>query len=75
MRIEIEKEDDGRWIADVGDIPGAMVYGMTRQEALAKAKALALRIIADRIDHGEFIPELDELFGSFSNRAGKAVCE
>ena len=51
MRIEIEREDDGRWIAEVPDIPGVMAYGITRQDAVAKAEALALRIIADRIDH------------------------
>lgn len=62
MRIEIEREDDGRWIAEIPDLPGAMVYGMTREEALAKVEALALRVIADRLDHGEAIPELDELF-------------
>jgi predicted RNase H-like HicB family nuclease len=62
MRIEIEREDDGRWIAEVPDIPGVMVYGTTRQDAVAKAEALALRIIADRIDNGETIPELDEMF-------------
>lgn len=62
MNIEIELEDDGRWIAEVPDLPGVMVYGGTREEALAKVEALALRVIADRIDHGEAIPELDELF-------------
>jgi predicted RNase H-like HicB family nuclease len=62
MRIEIEREDDGRWIAEVPDLPGVMVYGATRQDALAKAEALALRVIADRLDHGETVPELDELF-------------
>jgi len=62
MRVEIEREDDGRWIAEVPDLPGVMVYGATRQAALAKAEALALRVIADRLDHGEAIPELDELF-------------
>ena len=62
MRIETEREDDGRWIAEVTDIPGVMAYGSTQREAVAKVEALALRIIADRIDHGEAIPELDELF-------------
>jgi len=62
MRIEIDIEDDGRWIAEVPDIPGVMAYGTTRQEAVAKVEALALRVIADRIDHGEKIPELDEMF-------------
>jgi predicted RNase H-like HicB family nuclease len=62
MNIEIEMEDDGRWIAEVPDLPGVMVYGTTRRDAVAKAEALALRVIADRLDHGETIPELDELF-------------
>ena len=62
MKIEIEKETDGRWIAEVDDLPGAMAYGKTREEAVAKVEALALRVIADRLDHGESIPELDELF-------------
>jgi predicted RNase H-like HicB family nuclease len=62
MKIEIEKEDDGRWIAEVPELPGVMVYADTRDAAIAKAEALALRAIADRLDHGESIPELDELF-------------
>ena len=62
MRIEIEREDEGRWIAEVPDIPGVMAYGVNRQDAVAKVEALALRIIAERIDHGEAIPELDEMF-------------
>jgi predicted RNase H-like HicB family nuclease len=62
MKIDIEKEEDGRWIAEVSDLPGVLAYGKTREEAIAKVEALALRVIADRIDHGETIPELDELF-------------
>ncbi len=62
MKIEIEREEDGRWIAEVPDLPGVLAYGKTREEAIAKVEALALRVIADRIDHGESIPELDELF-------------
>jgi len=62
MKIDIEKEEDGRWIADVSDLPGVMAYGETRENAIAKVEALALRVIAERIDHGETIPELDELF-------------
>lgn len=53
FRVEIEREDDGRWIADVLEIPGAMAHGASADEALAKAQALALRVIADRIEHGE----------------------
>jgi predicted RNase H-like HicB family nuclease len=54
-RVELEQEEDGRWIADVVDLPGVMVYGATRAEAIARAEALALRVIADRIEHGEFV--------------------
>ena len=62
MKVEIEREEDGRWIAEVPDLPGAMAYGQTRVEALSKVKALALRVLADRLEHGEEIPELTELF-------------
>ena len=62
MKIEIEREEDGRWIAEVPDLPGVLAYGKTREEVIAKVEALALRVIADRLDHGENIPELDELF-------------
>jgi predicted RNase H-like HicB family nuclease len=62
MRIEVQREEDQRWLAEVLDLPGVMAYGETRDQAVAKAEALALRVIADRIDHGESIPELDDLF-------------
>ena len=62
MHIEIELEDDGRWVAEVKDLPGVMGYGQSREEAVSKVEALALRVIADRLEHGELIPELDELF-------------
>jgi len=50
MIVEIEREDDGRWIAEVPDLPGVLAYGQTQDEAIAKAKALALRVMADRRD-------------------------
>ena len=62
MNIEIEREDDGRWIAEVPELAGAMVYGVTREEAVAKVEALALRILADRVEHGEPVPEFSEVF-------------
>jgi len=49
MRLEIEREKDGRWIAEVPDLSGVMVYGKTREKAIAKAEALALRVLADRL--------------------------
>ena len=51
MKIEIEKEVDGRWIAEVTELPGVMVYGQTRADAVAKVKALALRVLGDRSEH------------------------
>lgn len=51
--IEFEREEDGRWLAEVIDLPGAMAYGATREEAAAQVQALALRVIADRLEHGE----------------------
>ena len=49
-KVEMEREDDGRWIAEVLDLPGVMAYGVSKNEALALAQALALRVIADRIE-------------------------
>jgi predicted RNase H-like HicB family nuclease len=60
--IEIDQEDDGRWIAEVPQLPGVLTYGNTRQEAINLAEALALRVVADRLDHGEAVPELDNVF-------------
>jgi predicted RNase H-like HicB family nuclease len=62
MTIETEKEEDGRWIAEVPDLPGVLVYSNTRSSAIAKAKAMALRVIADRLENGEEVPELSSLF-------------
>ena len=53
MRIEIEQEEGGRWLTEVPDLPGVMAYGTTREEAVARVKALALRVLADRLEHGE----------------------
>jgi predicted RNase H-like HicB family nuclease len=55
MMIELELEEDGRWIAEVRDLPGVMTYGKTREEAISKVKALALRVLADRVEHGEAV--------------------
>jgi len=62
VKIEIEREEDGRWIAEVPDLPGVMVYGQSQEETISKVKALALRVLADRIEHGEEIPELHDFF-------------
>jgi predicted RNase H-like HicB family nuclease len=62
MRVEVEIEDDGRFIAEVPAIPGAMVYGVTADEAIRKVESLVLRILADRIDSGEYSAEIAEVF-------------
>ena len=62
MSIEIEQEVDGRWIADIPELPGVMTYGATKQEAVAHVEALALRVLADRLEHGEISPEIERLF-------------
>ncbi|MDA1050180.1 MAG: type II toxin-antitoxin system HicB family antitoxin [Planctomycetota bacterium] len=62
MRIETEQEDDGRWIAEIPDLPGVMVYGASRDEAVSRVKALALRALADRLENGEAIPQAADLF-------------
>lgn len=62
LRIETEREEDGRWIAEVPDLPGVMSYGDSREEAVAHVKALALRALADRLENGEAIPQSADLF-------------
>ena len=60
--VELEREEDGRWIAEVPSLPGVMTYAATRDEAMTKVEALALRVLADRLEHGEAVPEVTRLF-------------
>lgn len=53
LTIEYEQESDGRWIAEISQLPGVMKYGATKEEAITQVEALALRVLADRIEHGE----------------------
>ena len=62
MQVEVEQEADGRWIAEVPSLPGAMAYGASRKEANAKVEALVLRILADKVEHGEDTPQLSRVF-------------
>ena len=57
LKIDFSREVDGRWIADIPALPGVTVYGRIRKQALVAAEALALRVIADRIEHGEAAPD------------------
>jgi predicted RNase H-like HicB family nuclease len=54
--LEVEREDDGRWLAEVVQLPGALAYGASADEAMAEAEALALRALAERLEHGEAGP-------------------
>jgi predicted RNase H-like HicB family nuclease len=56
LTLETEQEADGRWIAEVPQLPGVLAYGATREEAMAKAEVLALRVVAEQLEHGEALP-------------------
>ena len=58
LTLEVDREDDGRWIAEVPDLKGVLAYGASRDQAIAHAQALALRVLADRLEHGEAGPDL-----------------
>jgi len=60
--IEIEQEDDGRWLADIPELPGVLAYGTTRAQAITRVQALALRVLADRLEHGESVPAMGDVF-------------
>ncbi|MGE0601619.1 MAG: type II toxin-antitoxin system HicB family antitoxin [Dehalococcoidia bacterium] len=64
LTIETEREDDGRWVAEVKGLPGVMLYGATREQAIQAVQALSLRVIAERLEHGESVDQaiLDGVF-------------
>lgn len=64
LAVDIEREEDGRWIAEIPALPGVLAYGKDRAEALSKAEALALRVLAERLENGETVPELTALFAA-----------
>jgi predicted RNase H-like HicB family nuclease len=59
LKIEVDREKDGRWIGEIADLPGVMAYGGTEAEVRRKVTALALHVIADRIEHGEQVPNFN----------------
>lgn len=61
-KVEIEQEDDGRWIAEVPELPGVLTYGATKEEAIRRAQALSLRVLAERLEHGESLPDVQAVF-------------
>lgn len=64
LHIEVEQEEDGRWIAEIPILPGVLAYGDTRDKAIANVEALALRTLADRLENGEEIPSLGKFFAA-----------
>jgi predicted RNase H-like HicB family nuclease len=56
LTLEFEREDDGRWLAEVPELPGVLAYGVSPSDVMAKAQALALRVLAERLEHGEALP-------------------
>lgn len=60
--VEVACEEDGRWITEIPALPGVLAYGESREEAIVRAQVLALRVMADRIEHGEFLPEVAQAF-------------
>jgi predicted RNase H-like HicB family nuclease len=58
LSLDLEQEGDGRWLAEVPELPGVMSYGQTRQEAIERVQVLTLRVLAERLEHGESVPEL-----------------
>ena len=64
LRIEVEEESDRRFIAEVPVLPGVMAYGETRDEAILRVEVLALRVLADRVEQGELVPEFPQIFSA-----------
>ena len=62
--IKYEQETDGRWIAEISDLPGVLAYGNTKEEAISRAEALALRVVAEKIEHGETTLDLGISFST-----------
>ena len=62
LTIELDREADGRWIAEVPELPGVLAYGQSRDEAISRAEALALRVLADKVEHGERVPTMENVF-------------
>ena len=68
LTVNLDREDDGRWLAEISELPGVLAYGQTKDDAIAKVKSLSLRVLADRIEHGEPVPEMDEVGEGHDNQ-------
>jgi predicted RNase H-like HicB family nuclease len=72
FRVEIERDDDGRWISEGTDLPGVLANAATAAEACARVQALALRVVADRLEHGEAGPNLVSISFAAPESRGEA---
>ena len=73
LRIETEQEEDGRWLGEIVELPGVLVYGHTRSGAVARVQVLALRVLADRADHGEALPKSVDILPQVSSVAASVA--
>jgi predicted RNase H-like HicB family nuclease len=71
--VEYEREEDGRWLAEVLELPGVLAYGANSDEAIAKAQALALRVLADRLEHGVGKPEFISISFAAASANGRQL--
>lgn len=62
FKIDVEREADGRWIAEVAELPGVLTYGSTREQAIRKAQSMSLHVLAERLEHGEDLPQVQAVF-------------
>jgi predicted RNase H-like HicB family nuclease len=69
LTIEVEQDVDGRWLAEGPELPGVLAHGLTRQEAIKRVQALSLRVLADRIEHGDPVPPIRSVWGLSVGRA------
>jgi predicted RNase H-like HicB family nuclease len=72
FKVELEREEDGRWLAEVGELPGVLAYGETQEAALSRVQALALRVIAERLEHGEAGHDLLSISFNAAGAPGRA---
>ncbi len=61
-KVDVERESDGRWIAEVTELPGVLAYGQSREQAVRLAQSLALHVLAERLEHGEVLPQVESVF-------------
>ena len=72
FKVEVEQEEDGRWLAEVLELPGVLAYGQSQDAAVSKVQALALRVVAERLEHGEAGPQFRSISFAAARARGRA---